>query len=131
VLASQWMAEMAGTDLLGRVHELYPTAKRGLLVRWGDRASADPILQAMALGGFDYYVPKPAVFADEGFHTVVQGFLSEWAKAHGRAFAPVTATMCLSNGLHTWRPSSARQSTNWRPIPERRLTRYGSQTAVS
>jgi thioredoxin reductase (NADPH) len=72
------------------VHELHPTTKRGLLVRWGDRSSADPILQAMALGGFDYYVPKPAVSADEGFHAVVQGFLSEWAKAHGRGFAPVT-----------------------------------------
>ena len=90
VLASQWMTGMAGTDLLGRVHELHPTTKRGLLVRWGDRSSADPILQAMALGGFDYYVPKPTVSADEGFHAVVQGFLSEWAKAHGRGFAPVT-----------------------------------------
>jgi thioredoxin reductase (NADPH) len=90
VLASQWMDEMAGTEMLGHVHALHPTSKRGLLIRWGDRASAEPILQAMALGGFDYYLPKPAVVADEGFHSVVEGFLAEWSRAHGRGFAPVT-----------------------------------------
>jgi thioredoxin reductase (NADPH) len=90
VLASQWMGEMPGTDLLGRVRGLHPTTKRGLLIRWGDRASAEPILQAMALGGFDYYLPKPGVVADEGFHSIVEDFLAEWAKAHGRGFAPVT-----------------------------------------
>ena len=36
VLAAQWMAEMEGVEFLRRVHDLYPTAKRVLLIRWGD-----------------------------------------------------------------------------------------------
>ncbi len=79
VLADQWMTEMPGTDFLGLVHARHPTAKRCLLVRWGDRAAGEPILQAMALGRFDYYVPKPAAPPDEGFHAVVEDLLADWA----------------------------------------------------
>jgi thioredoxin reductase (NADPH) len=89
VLASQWMDEMVGTDVLARVHELYPTAGRALLIAWGDRSSAEPILQAMSLGRFDYYVPKPATVPDEAFHSSVEGFLAGWARTQGRGFAPV------------------------------------------
>jgi thioredoxin reductase (NADPH) len=89
VLASHWMADLLGTDLLARAHELHPTAKRGLLISWGDRSTAEPMLQAMALGQFDYYVPKPSAPPDEGFHSIVEGFLADWAKLHGRGFTPV------------------------------------------
>ena len=89
VLASHWMADMLGTDLLGRTHELHPTAKRGLLISWGDRSTAEPMLQAMAVGQFDYYVPKPSPPPDEGFHSIVEGFLADWAKLHGRGFTPI------------------------------------------
>ena len=91
VMAEQWMTEMLGTELLARVAELHPTARRGLLVRWGDRSTAESILQAMAVGGFDYYLPKPSVPPDEGFHGIVEGFLAEWARACGRGFTPVVA----------------------------------------
>ena len=74
------MTEMLGTELLAKVAELHPTARRGLLVRWGDRSTAESILQAMAVGGFDYYLPKPSVPPDEGFHGIVEGFLAEWAQ---------------------------------------------------
>jgi thioredoxin reductase (NADPH) len=89
VLASHWMADMLGTDLLGRAHGLHPTAKRGLLISWGDRSAAEPMLQAMAVGQFDYYVPKPSPPPDEGFHSIVEGFLADWAKLHGRGFTPI------------------------------------------
>jgi thioredoxin reductase (NADPH) len=89
VLASQWMGEMAGTDLLARAHELHRTAGRGLLIRWGDRTVAEPILQAMALGEFDYYLPKPAGRPDEAFHSIVESFLAAWARMHGAGYAPV------------------------------------------
>jgi thioredoxin reductase (NADPH) len=89
VLASQWMAEMAGTTLLARAHELHPTAGRGLLIRWGDRTVAEPILQAMALGQFDYYIPKPAASPDETFHSIVETFLAGWARMHGNGYVVV------------------------------------------
>ncbi len=89
VLASHWMADTLGTDLLGRAHGLHPTAKRGPLISWGDRSAAEPMLQAMAVGQFDYYVPKPSPPPDEGFHSIVEGFLADWAKLHGRGFTPI------------------------------------------
>src|SRR5215210_8362948 len=56
VLADQWMVGMSGTDFLTRAGEISSTAKRALLVGWGDRAATGPILQAMSLGRIDYYV---------------------------------------------------------------------------
>ena len=89
VMASHWMADMVGTELLRRACDLHPTAKRGLLISWGDRSAAEPILRSMALGQFDYYLPKPSASPDEGFHFVVESFLAEWAKREGRGFTPI------------------------------------------
>src|SRR5918997_1637216 len=82
VLADQWMPGMSGTDFLTRVREVYPTAKRALLIEWGDRSAPKPILQAMALGRIDYYVNKPWGSVDERFHRVISEFLYDWAKDH-------------------------------------------------
>src|SRR3712207_3251169 len=62
VLADQWMPEMTGTEFLTRAYQLHPTAKRALLFARGDRTTREPILQAMALGQIDYYMPKPWQF---------------------------------------------------------------------
>jgi DNA-binding NtrC family response regulator len=40
VIADQWMPEMNGIDLLGRAHEIHPSAQRALLVHWGDQTAA-------------------------------------------------------------------------------------------
>jgi thioredoxin reductase (NADPH) len=53
VLADQWMPEMSGTEFLERVMGQHPLAKRALLIdrgAWGDRATADAMLVAMARG---------------------------------------------------------------------------------
>ncbi|HEX6577118.1 MAG TPA: hypothetical protein VF082_02040 [Jiangellaceae bacterium] len=75
VLAAQRLAAMEGVEFLVQVHALHPTAKRALLIEWGDRASAEPVLRAMSLGAFDYYVPKPAASPDEQFHFLVGQFI--------------------------------------------------------
>src|SRR6478672_7711234 len=49
VLAGQWLAETTGAELLERVRQLHPHAKRGLLVSWGEwgnRPTAKAILDA-------------------------------------------------------------------------------------
>src|SRR4051794_240721 len=91
VLAGQWSAGMTGTELLGRVHQLHPHAKRGLLIEWGgwgDRATGEAIHDAMANGRIDYYVLRPAGRPDEVFHQAVSGFLLEWS--HSQKLAPHT-----------------------------------------
>src|SRR5262245_39507437 len=48
VIADQWMPEMEGRELLGRVYDLHPDAQRALLVGWGDVRATDIILQGCA-----------------------------------------------------------------------------------
>src|ERR687889_690727 len=80
VLADQWMAQIDGPDFLTRAGEISPTAKRALLVDWGDRAAVRPLHQAMSLGRIDYYVTKPYGDHDERFHRVISEFLYDWSK---------------------------------------------------
>jgi thioredoxin reductase (NADPH) len=84
VLAGQWLAGMTGDELLGRVHNLHPHAKRGLLISWGgwgDPATGEAIFDAMAAGRIDYYVIRPSASPDEVFHQAVSSFLLEWSQA--------------------------------------------------
>ena len=82
VLAGRSLADAACGELLERARQLHPHAKRGLVVpggSWADPSSAEAILDSMALGLIDYYVPRPAAAADEVFHQAISGFLLEWA----------------------------------------------------
>jgi thioredoxin reductase (NADPH) len=80
VLADLWMTRTTGVEFLTRVRKFYSSAKRVLLVAWGDRTASEPISQAMALGRIDYYVNKPWGSHDERFHRVIGEFLYDWAK---------------------------------------------------
>ena len=68
--------------MLERARQLHPHAKRALLVpadAWQIRRAAEAILDSMALGRIDYYVPRPAGSPDEVFHQAISSFLLEWA----------------------------------------------------
>jgi thioredoxin reductase (NADPH) len=91
VLAAQWLPGTTGSELLERVGQLHPHAKRALLVpwrAWGDVPTAQAIFESMALGRIDYFVLKPASAPDEVFHQSVTTFLLDWSKA--RRFTPYT-----------------------------------------
>jgi len=90
VLADQWMPEMTGAQFLARVRELYPTARRGLLISWGDQSAMAAIVEAAALGQIDFYLPKPVWSPDEQFHRTVTESLGEWWRQQGGQFAAVT-----------------------------------------
>jgi thioredoxin reductase (NADPH) len=89
VLADQWMPGMTGVEFLTHTRPLYPGAKRALLFERGNRTTREPILQAMALGHIDYYVPKPEQPPDEEFHRCIAQFLEEWARDYRPASVAV------------------------------------------
>ena len=71
-------------ELFDLVRRLHPDARRALLVDWGawaDRASAQAILHAMAVGHINYYVLKPWIQRDELFHRTVAEFVQEWSRS--------------------------------------------------
>ncbi len=81
VLSDQWLPDGTGCELLGRVNELFPDARRLLLISWGEwavDATAQPLRRGIGLGQIDYYVLKPWRTADELFHRTVTEFLHEW-----------------------------------------------------
>jgi len=82
VIADQWMPEMNGDEFLGRVRTIEPTAKRALLVSWGDRDASPVILQACALGQLDNYLYKPWAPAEVHLYPYVSEFLAEWTRLH-------------------------------------------------
>jgi thioredoxin reductase (NADPH) len=103
VLAARGTGELAGEELLERVHDLHPHAKRALLIPWGgwaDEETADAIRNAMALGYIDYYAIKPFSSPDEIFHRLVSEFLQEWRRqnAPGRRELTVVANPLSPQG---------------------------------
>ena len=82
VIADQWMPGMTGDEFLGQVRAIEPTAKRALLVSWGDREASPVILQACALGKLDNYLYKPWVPAEVHLYPYVSEFLAEWTRLH-------------------------------------------------
>ena len=82
VLADQWLPGATGTELLARVRQLHPSARRVLLITWGDQASLEPILQATVLGDLDAYVARPGTPPDERFHRFVTEQLDEWGRSN-------------------------------------------------
>ena len=104
VLADHRLPGLTGTDLLARVHELHPGARRALLIRWGewaDQAVAERVLDAMALGRVDYYVLKPWRSPDELFARTVSEFVHEWSRGHAQGGGPITLV------IERWSPRSS------------------------
>jgi thioredoxin reductase (NADPH) len=82
VIADQWMPGMTGNEFLGQVRTIEPTAKRALLVSWGDHEASPVILQACALGQLDNYLYKPWAPAEVHLYPYVSEFLAEWTRLH-------------------------------------------------
>jgi thioredoxin reductase (NADPH) len=90
VLTDQWMPARADAQFLARVRELYPAARRALLISWGDQSVAAPIVEAAALGQIDFYLPRPVWSPDEQFHRAITESLADWWRQQGGQFAAVT-----------------------------------------
>ena len=90
VLADHWMPGMTGTEFLARVKDIVPTVRRGLLVAWADPSTSGPILEALALGQMEFYVPRPVWSPDEEFHRAITESLEEWWREQGERFEAVT-----------------------------------------
>jgi thioredoxin reductase (NADPH) len=82
VLAGQWLQDATGTELLARVREFYPAARRVLLISWGDQAVVQAVVQATVLGDLDAYVVRPGTPPDEVFHRSVTEQLGEWGRSN-------------------------------------------------
>jgi thioredoxin reductase (NADPH) len=90
VLADQWMPEMGGDDLLGRVRFIDPLARRVMLVNWGDSSSPETIYHSCAYGLIEFFMNKPwHSGTDERFHHEISDQLYQWSRANQPVFEAV------------------------------------------
>jgi thioredoxin reductase (NADPH) len=81
VVAARTMAELGGLELLLRVRELHPGAKRVLLEHRGEWTSGEPIVRAMTLGQLDYVLFQPWKPIEQNLYLPVSDFLAGWEKS--------------------------------------------------
>lgn len=119
-----------GAELLARVRERFPTARRGLLIPWlgwTDRALADLVLRSMARGWIDLYLLRPTGSPDEVFHRTIGELLQESARLRGEG--PAGATVLAEP--RSVRAHELRALLGGLGIPHRALERAGFPPAVS
>lgn len=114
--------ESAGAGrTLAQVRELWPDARRAMLIGWGgwaDPTTAGTVLELASQGRIDGYLVAPDGPQDESFHDEVTGYLREWAAAS--AVHPARFTVLGDDGdprLHAVRARLARQGTPARVVP--------------
>jgi thioredoxin reductase (NADPH) len=82
-LADVDLGESGGIELLARVHEDHPDARRVLLVERNYRTTS-PSVHAMAQGQIDYHLTKPWL-TEATLYPAIAEFLAEWAQRTRRA----------------------------------------------
>ena len=87
VIATAEDGDAAG--LLRRVRQLHPTARRAVMVRWGDFGRAREVFDALARGAIDHYLVCPEQVRDEEFHSAVTQSLEDWTLEQGSPYEAV------------------------------------------
>jgi thioredoxin reductase (NADPH) len=80
-MAGQWLADTSGVDFLRACHQLYPAAKRLLLITYGDVIGGTAALRAMALGQLDHYLNKPWGDPELELYPTITELLSQRSRA--------------------------------------------------
>ncbi len=75
--------------ILRSVRATHPTARRALVVNWGDFARSTEVFDLMGQGQIDLYLIRPEEDRDEEFHRSVTESLEDWALARGGGFEAV------------------------------------------
>ena len=79
VISDQRMPGMLGIELLVRVREVYPLARRVLLTAYSDNEAT---VRAINEAHLDYYLSKPWDPPEERLYPVVDDLLEEWHAEH-------------------------------------------------
>jgi thioredoxin reductase (NADPH) len=76
-LVDQRMPDMTGTQLLARVRDLHPDARKVLLTAYADTEAA---IESINEIGLDHYLMKPWDPPDQKLYPVLDDLLSEWTR---------------------------------------------------
>lgn len=83
IVSDQRMPGMAGVDLLARVQEIYPNARRVLLTAYADTEAA---IRAINAARIHYYLTKPWDPPEERLYPVLDDLLADWHQGYKPPF---------------------------------------------
>jgi hypothetical protein len=101
-------ADRQGLAFLRRARSIHPSAKRAVVVNWGDFESSGPIFRAIAEGHAESQLVRPERRRDEEFHGSIIDLLDDWHLAQGRGFEAVRLIGRHDERTHTLRDAFAR-----------------------
>ncbi|HZA78011.1 MAG TPA: FAD-dependent oxidoreductase [Acidimicrobiales bacterium] len=101
-------ADRDGLAFLRRARSVHPTAKRAVVVKWGDFESSGPVFQAIAEGHAEFQLVRPEHRRDEEFHGSITDLLDDWHLAQGSGFEAVRLIGRQDERTHTLRDAFAR-----------------------
>lgn len=89
VLTASTAEEEHTVGFFAEVRARNSTAKRAVMVRWGDFDRAGEVFGALARGDIDAYIVQPTHVRDEEFHAAVTTMLEDWNLERSHSFEPV------------------------------------------
>jgi thioredoxin reductase (NADPH) len=90
IVADEYSESETGTVFLAGTRDLFPTARRLVLVDFGDNWVMPKIARASTLGEVDHFAYMPWAETDEHFLAAVGEILADWAYENGRGEARMT-----------------------------------------
>lgn len=107
------MAFYGATDrhallFMRRARSVHPSAKRAIVVRWGEFDASQPVFQAIAQGHADVTLVRPERSRDEEFHGTITDVLDDWNWAQDRGFEAVRMVGAHDERTHSLRDQFAR-----------------------
>jgi thioredoxin reductase (NADPH) len=108
VLACYSPADRDGLGFLRRARSLHPSAKRAIVVTWGQFDSASAVFRAIAEGHAEVQLIRPERLRDEEFHGSITDVLDDWHLSRGSGFEAVRIVGQADERTHLLRDAFSR-----------------------
>ena len=101
-------ADREGLSFLRRARAVHPSAKRAVVVTWGDFESASAVFGAMAEGHAEASLLRPERRRDEELHGAITDLLDDWHLSRDSGFEAVRLIGRADERTHTLRDAFGR-----------------------
>ncbi len=101
-------ADRDGLTFLRRARGIHPSAKRAVVVTWGDFESTSAVFRTIAEGHAETLLLRPERRRDEELHGAITDVLDDWHLSRGSGFEAVRVIGRTDERTHTLRDAFAR-----------------------